>query len=460
MTATRITGDADRIETVSRTVSIGPHVVVATYAALLLGMAQTTVIAGGGAALTPARLLAGGCLLWWLTARAAGHLGLPTGRNPVRTVLLCLPLLLGSAHALALLRGVREPLLASSDRSIALYALAIGTALLACDGIRGARALRCVFAALTLGATASATVALVRFGFGPDLRSLITLPGMDEQDLGFIYLARGGFERSLGLANHPIELAGICAAALPPAIHLARFGNHRMLWRVCAVLLVAGPIVSISRTGLLGLVIVAVALVSRVGWSRWLGSALLAALAGLLLGLFDSRLVDVLRNTVFDMDNDLSIATRLNDYGFVANQVMHHPIAGQGFGTYQAPPQPYLDNQYLFTAVESGLPGVIALLALVGVPLVLMLRIGHGRERRTTAPLPYLTRPYRSGNESRELAWAVGTALLICTSSLGTFDGLSFPQFLGLTFLLVGLAGAVWRTAHEPQSSTSEGPNP
>ena len=439
MSATAATSARARVPVIS------PSAVAAVYAVVLLALPQNNVITGTGAAITPARLVAGGCVLWWVTARLSGHLGLSQRPSVVRSVMLGYLLVLGVTHALALLNGVPDAVLQNSDRAVMLLILAAGAALLVCDGVRTIGGLSTVFAAVIVSVTASSVAALIEFSTGAELRALTVVPGLSSQDIGYVYADRGGFVRTFGLTNHPVELAGLCAAALPLALHLERFARRPTLWRVCSALLVAGPVVSISRTGLLGIAVASLALLPRSGWSRWAGGVMAATVVALGLAILDSRLMRVLANTIAMAGGDLSITSRVNDYDYVSAHIAQHPVSGQGFGTYVVPPQPYLDNQYLFTIVESGIPGLLALFALLGVPMLLMYRLW-----RRSGPGPAAAAVVLS-DRLRDACWSVGTGLLTCVVCFVAFDALSFPQFLGLSLLLVGLAGAVRGTAATAQ---------
>ncbi|MFB9909149.1 O-antigen ligase family protein [Allokutzneria oryzae] len=417
--------------------TVPAHYLLVAVALLLLALPQNNVIAGVGGSLTPARLAAAVCLIWWLVARAAGGMGMRIGVNPVRTTVLGGTVVLLGAHALALGIGAPDEILGGADRGWMLHALCVGVALLACDGLNGLGALRAVLGAIVLGVAASAFAAVAYFAVKVDLRAMTAFPGLEVQGLGTIDLERGGLERAIGFANHPIELAAMCASALPLGLYLTRFARYRPLWWGCALVLVAGIVVSISRTGLLGLAMIGLFLLPRLGVVRWLMGAVVVAVFGALAGVAEPKVFSVLSQTVAGSSNDYSVWSRLADYEYVGARLAERPFSGQGFGTYVAPPQPFLDNQYLLTVVESGVPGLLVLVALLLVPVfsarAAWVRLG----RKGTNP------------ELRDAAWAVGSALAVAAMCFATFDALAFPQFQGLTFLLIGVAGAVasWERA-------------
>jgi hypothetical protein len=416
---------------------VSPHVVLCGYA-LLLALPQNNVLAGGGGGITPSRVVAGGCLLWWLVARFAGGFRLAVGPNPVRRVLLLALALFTAADAIAFVGGVQDSRIANADRGAMLFVLAVGAAMLVCDGLSSTRALRAVFAGAVVGFTCSAVAAIAQFGTGVDPRKLTVLPGLAAQPLGDLALDRGGLERSIGFAGHPIELAATTVAMLPLALHLARYGRFKPLWWTCAVLLIGGPLVSISRTGLLGLVVIGVFLLPRYGLVRWLLVAGLLSSAVFAAGVIWPRLLDVLANTVAGSSRDSSIWSRLTKYDYVWSHFLARPLGGQGLGTYVAPVQPYLDNQYLLTAVESGLPGLVGFVVLLAVPLWWSFRLWRAKQ-------------IDSPPQVRDAAWAVAVGLLVCTISFGTYDGLTFPQMAGISLLFVGSAGALYRIAHRAE---------
>lgn len=418
---------------------IRPEHAVAAYV-LFLALPQNNVLIGGGGAITPARILAGVCLLWWLIARAHRGFGLLSKPNPIRRALLVALVLFTAADAIAFGYGVADERLAAADRAALLFALACAVALLACDALTSVRAIQMVCAAAVLGFTASAASAVVAFTTGFNARVLTVLPGLTAQGLGDIDLARGGLQRALGFANHPIELAATSIAILPLALHLTKHGRYRAWWWLCVAILVGGALVSISRTGLVGIAIVVVLLLPRLGFGRWLLSMGCIGLFGLLANSIEPKLSTVLVNTVLGSSKDSSIWSRLTKYDYVWSRFIERPLGGQGLGTYLTPAQPFLDNQYLLTTVESGILGLAAFIAILVVPLWSMLRVWRAK---TVFPTPV----------GRDLTWALGTAILVCAVSFGTYDGLAFPQFSGVTLLLIGLAAGTLAAAKEARTS-------
>jgi O-antigen ligase len=104
------------------------------------------------------------------------------------------------------------------------------------------------------------------------------------------------------------------------------------------------------------------------------------------------------------------------------------PISGRGFGTF-LPSYHILDNQYLMTAIEAGLLGVTALVLL----LLTGVFTARGVRRRIKDP------------DARDLAQCLAASAAVAVCTFATYDELSFPMSTGLTFLVLGAIGALWR---------------
>lgn len=106
---------------------------------------------------------------------------------------------------------------------------------------------------------------------------------------------------------------------------------------------------------------------------------------------------------------------------------------GRGVSTF-LPSYRILDNQFLLTLIETGVVGVTALV---------LLFVTAGYCLRAVVRL-------RSAITTVSLAHSLTAALAAALSSFFFFDALSFPQVSGLTFLLIGVAGAVHRQGAAP----------
>jgi O-antigen ligase len=141
--------------------------------------------------------------------------------------------------------------------------------------------------------------------------------------------------------------------------------------------------------------------------------------------------------------SDDSVQARTNDYPMAEALVHQQPWFGRGPGTWLPEnPLDIFDNEYLKTAVELGLVGVVALLALFLLPMI-----------------GALTARQRSADpELRLLCAALVGATLAAMACSAMFDSLSFPMFAGVLALVIGLIGAAFRMAEQERSSTGTRP--
>jgi O-antigen ligase len=130
--------------------------------------------------------------------------------------------------------------------------------------------------------------------------------------------------------------------------------------------------------------------------------------------------------------DDPSIAFRVNDYPLAERVWQEAPWFGHGGGTWMPVDSLNIfDNQFLSTAVELGLVGVVALSVFLVVPAIAALIA----RRRSASP------------ELRLLCAALAGAGFAAPLCSVTFDSLSFPMFVNVYALVIGLIGACWRLA-------------
>jgi len=105
------------------------------------------------------------------------------------------------------------------------------------------------------------------------------------------------------------------------------------------------------------------------------------------------------------------------------------PWLGRGAGTVMPERYILLDNQIYGTLVASGILGLAALVALFLVPYFLArsVRLRAGSE------------------EARHLGQALAAVMPAGLLASATFDSFSFATFVGVTFVVVGAIGALWR---------------
>jgi O-antigen ligase len=212
--------------------------------------------------------------------------------------------------------------------------------------------------------------------------------------------------------------------------------SARARWLPVPLIALAVP-VSVSRSATIGLAITMGFLIVLMPVRQRVVA--LAAVPIALAGLFMTAhgLIGTLVSFFGLGDHDLSITHRTNNYPYVEHVVREAPLFGHGGGTHIndttniVSAAHILDNQFLKTAIELGLVGMVALAALFLVPMLAAL---VARRRSADPDLRLLCATVAGG------ALAAG----VCSFF---FDSFSFPMFYNVFALVAGLAGASWRLA-------------
>jgi O-antigen ligase len=406
------------------------------FAVTVMVFPANEVIKAVGADGYPAALVAYGLFLVWVAATLFGlHYPLDF-RYPVRFWLCALWIVSLASYALMDRTTLSSEELASADRWLMQLAALSGVILVAAEGLHSVKDIQRVLRALTWGGAFCGTVAALQFWLKLDIASdLQKLPGfsINQSDVANANISiRGGINRVPGTATDPIELGVVAAMLLPLAIFQAVHDLERskvMRWFPVICIAIAIP-ASVSRSAFLA---AALALGLLIGFLRP-ARRLLQSLAGVLLGaaaifVVTPTLISTLTSLFLAGTTDPSIAHRLATYPLAESLVRQAPWLGQGGGAYIAPIQTEIfDNQYLTTAVELGLVGLVVLTFFLLWPVITALVAC----RRTADP------------RLRDLCAALagsGLAAVICS---GTFDSLSFPMFVNVQALILGLIGAAW----------------
>lgn len=388
--------------------------------------------------LPPALFVALCLAILWFAAHLVDHLGLAKGRNTVRTLLGLYVMLHLMTYALATRRYLPPDELSVSDsaliRIVAMSALAVFVIDAVRSGERLSRLLRVMVACLTV----SAFVGLIQFGIGLDLASYITLPGLRVQDNGYSALeSRSIFFRPAGTVNHPIEFGLVCVLGVPFAAHFVFQAKDRGepvgRWWTALSLLALMAILSLSRTAIIGLVVTGIVLGVLLPRRRGLpllgvGAVFLGGASAVVPGLFGT-----VTSMFSNIEDDPSFQGRTKDYDGAWLEIAKHPWLGRGFGTFLPSKYTILDNQYLLTMIENGYLGLLAyvLLFLGGIYAALRARA-------------------LSKDESiRGIAVCLVGAMLTSALGAATFDQLSFSVATGMSFLMVGVSGALLRIAKQ-----------
>lgn len=405
------------------------------FALTLFVIPSDTVIKAIGAGGYAAALIGMFAFAAYLTVTLLGLHNPLAQRHPIRAVLCLLWLSVLASYVLMDRTAMTVPELASADRLLMQLAVITGVALIAADFLDSLDDVRRVLRVISWGGAFCGAVAGLQFWLSLDLSTYLReLPGFSLNVDDTAILARGGLNRVSGTSIYPIELGVVAGMLLPLAIYLAIYDTDRSArrrWAPVGLIALAIP-ASVSRSGVLSVALALGVLVVLMPAPQRL-----VALGALPLGLavvFMSApgLIGTLSSFFGAGTSDASVATRVSDYPLLERSLEHALWFGQGGWTYLPDNAlDILDNQYLKTAIELGLVGVIALTAFFLVPTIAALVA----RRRSRDP------------ELRLLCAALAGAALAATACSFTFDSLSYPMFTGLYALVIGLIGAVWRLA-------------
>ena len=425
---------------------------VVGYLFLLLCVPSELIFQPLGAAGTPANLWALLGLLWWVLA--AFHRSTPvTGLTPLRLGLgfavvgvlasYCAGFAAGRYAAVDVRQSTDElwtllpvspldladKLANAADRGLITFAGFVGIALIAGEGLRTRADLEVVVTWLVRFAAFVAFLGIIQFYFGIDIAGLYRIPLLSANaDFGEV-ISRSVLNRVSGTAVHPIEfgvvMAGVFWIALTRA--LARKG-----WSWVPVVLIGFAIpISVSRSAILAAGVAGVLVL--IGWPpRWRRNALLTLpFVAIGVRVLAPGLVGTLVSLFGNLNADPSVSGRTADYAVAARLLDEEPILGRGLFTLVPRYYRIFDNQILITVIELGIIGAL----MFGVVFLAAILEGNSARRRLR------------DSPDRYLALAVTSALIGILFSYLTFDALGFPMVGGLTFLLIGLAGALGQRA-------------
>lgn len=404
------------------------------FVVALLVIPSRMVLRGVPLALSPASVIAMLVGIVWFCAHFTTTLGVTKGPNVVRTGLFVYGAAILVTYGVSTYGYLPADELSLADHSIVLMIAILGLALGVCDGIRSADRIDFVLKAVVVCGAISGVVGICQFLLKVDATQYLRLPILryeSTETLGTI--ERGGMRRVGGTAGHPIEFGVVSAMILPFAAHYAFQAKERaqpaLRWWICTALIATGMMFSSSRSAMVSLAGVAVVLF--IGWPNkrrlralLVGVIFLAAMKVAVPGLI-GNLVGLFANA----GRDDSVKYRTHDYPIAAAEIARHLWFGRGYGTWYAPKHQVFDNQYILTAVEGGVLGIaaFALIFLVGIWAAVRFR--------------YLsTDPSR-----RDLGLTIAAALVVPLLGSATFDLVSFKTGEGLSFLLIGVAGAMLR---------------
>ncbi|SEL56305.1 O-antigen ligase family protein [Nonomuraea pusilla] len=418
--------------------------VAVVFVVILMIVPARLVFRGLSFAITPAEAVGLFAMVWWLCAHFTDTLGAAKGRTLVRTAVFVYAASLLATYAYATAGYLPRDELDLADHLAVTATSMIGVVLLVVDGVRGRDRLDLVLKSVAVMGAVLGVIGAVQFLVRFDPTAYMVLPGLRYTQQELFILERNGLSRVAATTGHPIEFAVVCAMILPIALHFAfrarEQGRPSLRWWVCAALIASGMVFSVSRSAFVGLA--GAAAVLLVGWPRvrrlLAAGAMLLFLAAVKVAV--PGVLGAIVNLFTTISTDSSLRWRTMDYATAATEIARHPWLGRGLGTWYAPKYLVFDNQYILTAVETGLIGLAAFVGLFAAGIWSALRA-----RRLAA-----------GPVDRDLGLTLAACLVVPLIGSATFDLRSYAVVTGLSFLLVGAAGALLREARPGEARPGE----
>ena len=143
-------------------------------------------------------------------------------------------------------------------------------------------------------------------------------------------------------------------------------------------------------------------------------------------------LLSTLSTMFTGISTDTSAKSRTESYALAEMLIGRAPFLGRGYGTF-LPKYRIFDNQVLLTAIQGGLIGVVALLALVITPIVACLRA-----RRASTDM-----------RVRTLGPCLAAGIGAGAASLLFYDTFAFAMGTSLLFIIIGCAACLVRLSRE-----------
>ena len=416
------------------------------YAVLLMVFPGDYVVKAIGGDGYPAALVSYLMFLVWGAAALLGH------HNPFRYhYRVRIGLVWLWVASLASYVMMQRPFLsgfqtASADRWLEQLAGLSGIILVAAEGLHTLDDVRRVLRALIWGGAFCGIVAVLQFKARIDLTNYyLKIPGFSINAIAAVnadIISRNGQNRVPGTTTDPIELGVVAGMLLALAVYMMMHEVGQPAWkRVLPVICIAlSAVASVSRSSVIAVAAAIGVLIVCLPPVRRLKALAAVPVALSIVFVAAHGLIGTLTSFFLAGNSDPSIAHRTNNYPYVEQLVREAPWFGTGPGTYMPASQVnILDNQYLTVSIELGLFGLLATLIYLAWPIVVALA----------------ARAHTANSELRDLCAALAGAELAALLCSATFDSFSFPTFLNLQALVVGLVGAAWRLIHEDQNSIS-----
>ena len=408
-------------------------IVLQLFALTIMLFPSDTVIKPIGANGYVASLVALSAFGLWVVAIILGFHDPRRYRSPIRVVVSLLWLASLVSYMVMNLQGRSVEEVLSADRWLIQLAAVTGVIFVAAELLGSLDDVKRVLRALVTGGAACGAIAALQYWFHLDLSSYLrSLPGFSLDADAVAITTRASLARVAGTAIHPIELGVVAGMLLPLALYLALYDRERSplrRWLPALGIFVAIP-ASVSRSGVIAVAIASAFFLVMLPPIRRVVGLLFAPLVLAMVFMAAPGIIGTLTSFFAAGTSDRSVSTRVDDLSLVERFVSHAPLWGRGGGAYlPRNALEILDNQYYKTAIELGLVGLAVVILYFGMPIIIAVAV----HRRSSDP------------DLRTLCGALAGAAAAAVVCSGTFDSFSFPMFTGVSALVIGLIGAVWR---------------
>jgi hypothetical protein len=406
--------------------------ILTVYLALAFFIPSNLALPALGGVGTPANVFALLGLLWYLATWLGGRIRpAPGTRLPRVAMCLLATAVLLSYIADATRMSSHEEVL-GADRGLIGLVVWVSLVVLTSAAIQERSRLDVLMRRVIVMGTIVAAIGYYDFFFATNIADSIHIPGLQTSVAQVTAMDRGSFTRPRSTTAQPLEFGGMLAILVPFAIQQALDPVRRHLrvhrrWGPVVIMAGALPL-TVSRTSIIGILIIALIMVPR--WKpqrRWTAIGLMVTAVGgfkvIIPGLIGT--ITTLFAT-FLSNSDSSTQARTVKYSEIIPYLSEHPLFGQGFGTFTPDLYFFTDNQYMLTLAEMGVLGLIALLTLYITGI------------HTGGAIRRLART----DSDRELGQAFFASSLVALVISATFDALSFPMFAGMFFLTLGAGGS------------------
>lgn len=260
-----------------------------------------------------------------------------------------------------------------------------------------------------------------------------------------------------GTFGNPNDMATNFDLLLPIAVALALIsrGPTRVIYFICSVLLVAGVVVTFSRSGFLGMAAAGVVMLWKLGRRSRAMTAL--AFVVLLFGFvgavpteYSGRLVSIFNE---EQDATGSRKERADLLERAASVAANNVLIGVGIGNYHiySLREQLAHNSYLEISAELGVLGLAAYLILIFAPLRSLRKIERATAGQPASPLPSAHAPPKVKSETASFYLSVALQASLVAYIVCSFFG--SIQYLWYLYYIAGYAIALRALQGETQTS-------